>query len=265
MRTQPCHLSSRLPSYNKLVCLPQHLGLTVSIGLIGVAQLHAQLAQQAQPASEARAEVVPVVLERGADYRVVEWVQAATDEAGDPITATNQFTMVASGLHYLDSEGQWRETVSEFVPVENGFVAARGPHQVALSSDIATPGAVTVVTAEGQTLTSNPTLLAYVDRATGQSVHLAALKSSRGEQVEAGTILYADAFDLVSASVRAVYRASGFECDVILHRQLPDPAQFGLNPETTDLAVYSEFFGTQPSAAVAREVPVGTEEKAVDT
>ncbi|HRI15836.1 MAG TPA: hypothetical protein PLX89_22795, partial [Verrucomicrobiota bacterium] len=101
-----------------------------------------------------------------------------------------------------------------------------------------------------------PTLLAYVDRATGQSVQVAALKSSLGEQVAAGTILYSDAFDSVSASVRAVYRASGFECDVILHRQLPDPALFGLNPDTTDVAVYTEFFGTQPTRAETREMPL---------
>jgi len=146
-----------------------------------------------------------------------------------------------------------------------GFLATRGPHQVALAEDLSTPGAVLVVTADGQTLRSVPVLLAYVDRATGQSVRLADLKPSRGELIAANTVLYSDAFDTLEADVRAVYTAADFECDVILRRQPMDPAFFGLSPDTTDLAVYSELFETQPTRAESWEVPIGEGEQGIDT
>lgn len=92
---------------------------------------------------------------------------------------------------------------------------------------------------------------------SGQSIRIADVKSSRGEIIAAGTVLYPDAFDTVAADVRAVYSAASFEFDVILRRQLPDPALFGLHPETTDVEVYTEFFETQPTRTQINPVPVG--------
>ncbi|MCW5558430.1 MAG: hypothetical protein KIT22_11440, partial [Verrucomicrobiae bacterium] len=206
-----------------------------------------------------------VVVEREADSRVVEWYSTTVDEMGQSLVLTNRYTEVATGLHWLDAQGQWQNTVAELVPVAGGFLATQGPHQVALSEDLSTPGAVTLVTSDGKTLRSHPVLLAYVDRATGRSVRLADLKPSRGELVAANTVLYSDAFDTLAADVRAVYTASGFECDVILRRQPIDPAFFGLNPDTTDLAVYSEFFETRPTNLEAWEVPVAEGEQGADT
>ena len=176
-----------------------------------------------------------VVLERGPDHRVVEWYSEILDESGTSLTLTNRYTEVATGLHFLDAKGEWYETVAAFEEVPNGWVAARGPHQVALSTDLSVPGSVTVVTVDGVTLRSTPTLLAYVDRSTGQEVHLASLRPTRGELILPGTVLYPNAFDAVAADVRAIYTAAGFECDVILRGALPNPAEFGLNPDTTDL------------------------------
>ena len=89
---------------------------------------------------------------------MTQWIRPETDEAGNTMTVTNQFTTIASGMHWLDESNTWQETVEEFVPVTGGFVATRGQHQVAptleLSPDLA--GAVTVVTADGQTLRSSP-------------------------------------------------------------------------------------------------------------
>ena len=209
-------------------------------------------------------ESEPVMVEQGADFRVVEWVTATTDESGEKLSITNRYTEVATGLHYRDEQGQWQETVAEFVAVPDGFVAARGPHQVALSSELTVPGAVTVVTADGQTLRSSPALLAFTDRVSGESVLLAEVQPSRAEQIEPGTVLYANVLDSVPADLRTVYTAAGFECDLILREPLPDPAHYGLNPDTTDVEVYTEFFGSQPTAVEIREVPVGERESAAD-
>ncbi|MBN9692179.1 MAG: hypothetical protein J0M24_18190 [Verrucomicrobia bacterium] len=209
-------------------------------------------------------ESASVTVEQGADFRVVEWVTATTDESGEKLSITNRYTEMATGLHYRDEQGQWQETVAEFVAVPDGFVAARGPHQVALSTELTVPGAVTVVTADGQTLRSSPALLAFTDRVSGESVLLAEVQPSRAEQIEPGTVLYANVLDSVPADLRTVYTAAGFECDLILREPLPDPAHYGLNPDTTDVEVYTEFFGSQPTAVEVREVPVGERESAAD-
>ncbi|MBN9692293.1 MAG: hypothetical protein J0M24_18760 [Verrucomicrobia bacterium] len=209
-------------------------------------------------------ESAPVMVEQGADFRVVEWVTATTEESGEKLSITNRYTEVATGLHYRDEQGQWQETVAEFVAVPDGFVAARGPHQVALSTELTVPGAVTVVTADGQTLRSSPALLALTDRVSGESVLLAEVQPSRAEQIGPGTVLYANVLDSVPADLRTVYTAAGFECDLILREPLPDPGQYGLNPDTTDVEVYTEFFGSRPTAVEVREVPVGERESAAD-
>lgn len=204
------------------------------------------------------------VVDRGGHHRAVRWTTKTVDAAGVTETHTNSYTEVASGLHFVDEKGAWQESVAEFVPTRDGFLAARGPHQVALSRDLDVAGAVTVVTPEGQTLRSTPTLLAYVDRITGESVRLADLHPTKGQMVAPNVVLYPDAFDSVAADVRAVYTIGAFEFDVVLRRQLPDPAKFGMDPATTDLAVYTEFFDTRPTAKHAQEHTGKGDEKLAD-
>ena len=204
------------------------------------------------------------VVDRGGHHRAVRWTTRTVDAAGVTETLTNSYTEVASGLHFVDEKGVWQESVAEFVPTRDGFLAARGPHQVALSRNLHSEGAVTVVTPEGQTLRSTPTLLAYVDRVTGESVRLADLHPTKGQLIAPNVVLYPDAFDSVAADVRAVYTIGAFEFDVVLRRQLPDPAKFGMDPATTDLAVYTEFFDTRPTAKHAQEHPGKDGDKRAD-
>ncbi|MEN9676023.1 MAG: hypothetical protein RIS76_1919, partial [Verrucomicrobiota bacterium] len=225
-------------------------------GIVFVPAAESAVAQATQPPSaEGGVRGVPSIVERGPHDRMWQWTEAETNEFGTELVATNSFTEVATGLHFRGDNGAWQETVAAFEVVGDGFVAARGLHQVALANDLSVAGAVTLVTPEGQTLRSTPTLLAFVDRSTGESVRIGDLKASRGELVEPNIVLYPDAFDTVAADVRAVYTAAGFECDVVLRRQLPDPAAFGMNPDTTELAVYTEFLDTQPDSAESRPFP----------
>ena len=187
------------------------------------------------------------MVSQGRDFRVVEWLTRETTDTGGELVSPNSYTELATGLHYPGPKGEWLETVAEFAPVAGGYLAARGPHQVALSTDLSTPGAVTVVTPDGQTLRSTPTLLAYVDRVSGKSVRLANLKPSKGGLTAPNVVLYTDAFDTLAADVQATYTAGAFESDVILRKQLPDPKAFGFDPETTDVAVYTEWFDTKPT------------------
>jgi len=52
-------------------------------------------------AAEAPTERAPVVIERGAGHRVMEWLTDLTDEAGQALVVTNRYTEVAAGLHYF--------------------------------------------------------------------------------------------------------------------------------------------------------------------
>ncbi len=76
---------------------------------------------------------------------------------------------------------------------------------------------------------------------------MASLRPTRGELILPGAVLYANTFYAVAADVRAIYTAARFECDMILRGTLPDPAESGLNPDTTDYAVFTKFFDTQPT------------------
>ena len=77
-----------------------------------------------------------IVTERGSHHRVVQWLSREQDKAGKERGFTNSVTELASGIDYPDERGVFQESVAEFVRTKDGFVAARGPHQVALARDL---------------------------------------------------------------------------------------------------------------------------------
>ncbi|MBK9140481.1 MAG: hypothetical protein IPM17_17265 [Verrucomicrobia bacterium] len=50
---------------------------------------------------------------------------------GRLVTTTNQVIGLATGQHYQDAEGQWRDTRAEILPLGEGVVAAPGPTRAA--------------------------------------------------------------------------------------------------------------------------------------
>jgi hypothetical protein len=149
-------------------------------------------------------------------------------------------------MHYQDAAGNWQDTVPAFESSAGGFTAARGLHQVALGNDVSLPGAVTLVTPDGKILRSAPSALAYIDRVSGKIVQLASVQSSQAVLADTNVVVWENAFDLLQADVRAKNTAAGFECDVVLRRKLPAPATLGLNPDSVELAVFTEWIGGQP-------------------
>ena len=128
------------------------------------------LAAQQPPAADPTA-LESSVVERGPHHRVVQWLSRETDAAGNTTVFTNQYIEVATGMHYVDERGRLQETVAEFVPVKDGFVAARGPHQVSLAGDLSAAGAVTVVTPDGKTLRNcSPTWTTPPAKACGSPI-----------------------------------------------------------------------------------------------
>ncbi len=135
----------------------------------------------------------------------------------------------------------------------NGAVGRFGQHKVLLAPNLNSSGSIFLQTGDGKRLRSHPLGLAYYDPATGRSVLLATLKDSRGQWVPPNQIIYRDAFDGdgLKADVRYTYNQNSFEQDVILRTRPPSPAQYGLNPVTTRLEIWTEFL--QPPTPVRQQ------------
>jgi hypothetical protein len=153
---------------------------------------------------------------------------------------TNAFIVLGAGLHYL-LEGQWRESREAIEIIDGGAVARHGPHQVAFANNLNTGGAIVLLTPDGHQLSSHVLGLAYADAATGKCVLIAGIKDCVGS-VHSNQVHYPYAFDgRFRADVRYTYTISGLEQDVVLLEQPPPPSEYGLDPRTTRLEVWTEF------------------------
>lgn len=229
--------------------------------LLRTTDLHGQ---QQPPGGEPRREEGKVsespsirILERGLNHRVEQWSQNVLGDDGRDQEVTQTYTVLATGMHYLDS-GELKETLAEFVPVRGGFVAHRGPHKVAVSESLNVAGAVVVQSSDGALWKSTPLAFAVRDR-DGNVAILGELKGAKAEQISSNTILFRDAFrgDVI-ADVRVVYSAAGVECDVILRQKLPLLDEVDLN--SSELVVLTEVFERSNFKYSPVELPFVTNE-----
>jgi hypothetical protein len=214
-----------------------------AIFTIGLA--HAQAASPALPSAAANpplavATPYAITLQDG-NSRVWERTVYEKSPAGQVVPKKQRYTELAAGLNYKDGRGRWvesRETIEAFA---RGAVARQGPYQVIFAGNLNTAGAIDLQTPDKKRLRSHILGLAYHDSASGQSVLIGQIQDSPGELTASNQVLYPDAFAGVKADVRYTYRKSRFEQDVILREQPPAPEACGLNPETTELEVMTEF------------------------
>jgi hypothetical protein len=184
----------------------------------------------------------PFLLERGPNHRIVRHVTWQTNEVGQISARTNNYTEIATGLHYQEN-GVWKETKEEIEILPNGAgaVARQGGHKVIFAPNLNTPGVIDLETPDGQRLRSHVLGLGYYDPASGRSEIIAEVKSSEGELVGNNQVIYRDAFAGVAADVRYTYRKSGFEQDIILRSRPPAPEKFRMSSKTARLEVFTEF------------------------
>jgi hypothetical protein len=102
-------------------------------------------------------------------------------------------------------------------------------------------GTVDLLTPDGQRLRSRVVGLAYTESDTRRSAFIAEAKDSQGFVFGRNQVLYLDAFDTVKADMRFTTTISSFEQDVIVRERLPSPAEFGLNPATSKLEVWTQM------------------------
>jgi F5/8 type C domain-containing protein len=183
------------------------------------------------------------VVERGPHYQTVQRVSLSVDASGQTMAETNSYVQLTPGLHWFNPETQqWEETIEGFEITPDGHAVARkGPHQAVLTPNIATPGAVDLLTSDGKRFQSHVLGLSYFDPVSGQSALIAEVTNSIGELVSPNQVIYPNAFTDFSADVRFTYTKLGWEQDVILRERPPGPGEFGLNPNTAQLQVLTEF------------------------
>src|SRR5207247_3098935 len=183
----------------------------------------------------------PAVVEVGPHHRV--WQNVSAGEHGQ--TITNSYTELATGMNYLDpATGQYTESQATFEITSKGYaVASKGQHQAILAPNINSGGSVDLRMPDGSRLLSNPMGLSFYDRSNGTNVLVAEVKDCIGQFIAPNVILYDDAFTDIKGAVRYTYTKAGFEQDVLIYDSsaLGSPEDYGLNPATTLLEMYSEF------------------------
>lgn len=181
------------------------------------------------------------VVERGANYRILERTNYEALPSGELIPHVRRVTELATGLNFTNSQtGQWMPSKEEIDLLPDGSAAAtQGQHQAYFPPDIYS-GVIEVVTPDGQHLKSRPVGISYDDGT--HTVLVAQLKDCVGEIVGANQVTYPDAFKGIKADIRVTYTRSGIEQDVILREQPPTPDSYGLR--NARMQLLTEFLDT---------------------
>jgi alpha-tubulin suppressor-like RCC1 family protein len=198
--------------------------------------------------------------EIGANHR------AWSREVKEPMTASQQRTRImeiATGMNYWDGR-QWTASEAAFEVTPDAFVANRLQHLVTLNGDLNRLGAVTVVTRDGVVLHSTPVAIGLYDAATGASMIIAGIQSSRGVLVKPNKVVYQNAFrglngEGLCADVMYTVDRASFEQDVIITGRI-DPEAYGFPKATTQLQIYTEFYEAPRPQRVRRPIRVENRE-----
>lgn len=194
--------------------------------LLGVAAASAQEAQ---------------ILDRGADYRVVQSVLQLTNTQGEAYWSTNTHTEIGTGMHYW-SDDQWKESHAVF-KLGNGFaVADEVPHRFTLAANLNQEGAVVMETSDGKVFRSTPLILVFRDTITGEGVIVGQIQDCVGEQIAPNQIVYPNALDGVACSLRYTVLNEGIEQELIIQEPLR-AEEFDLqNPGSARLELWTGFY-----------------------
>jgi len=167
---------------------------------------------------------------------------ATNKMSGIQVVTTPQIVGAAPALETLQPV-----SARQIVSAPGGAVANYAAHKVGFAENVNNVPALDFAMPGGAELSSHILGLCYYGP-NGESVLFAPLKDSQGQIQPPNQILYADSFLGASADVIYTYTDSSMEQDIIIRKQLPSPAKFGLDPATARLAVLTEFFNpVQPA------------------
>jgi len=179
------------------------------------------------------------VVERGPHHRVWQRVTPYVTSYQKTYLRTNSYVEIATGMHYWKDGWFESQEVIELFP--DGAIARQGQHQVIFTPNLNTAGAIDLLTVDGKRFRSEVLGLAYTDAATGKSALIAEPKDCLGE-ISGNKVIYRDAFSgPFVADVRYTYTRGNFEQDVVIRQTPPSPADYGLDPATIRLEMWTEF------------------------
>jgi hypothetical protein len=181
--------------------------------------------------------------------------------SGDVTARTNSFVELATGSSFF-ANGQWNDSSPAIQITQTGAEATNAQHHVRFLGNINSFGAIDITLPEGNKhLVSTPIGLTFFDTASQKSVMIAEIASSEGQLLQTGNeVLYPSAFSDIEADLLYVNTVSGFEQLVVLREQLPSPAEWGLDPETTLLQVITEFVNPPLPQITERKVAWGVDQ-----
>jgi alpha-tubulin suppressor-like RCC1 family protein len=239
-------------------CWPA-LVLLLTLSMPALAQQEIQATNSVDAGVTTNESAAYAVADVGANYRV--WQQAVplfTNESGQVTYLTNSYRELATGMNFL-SNGQWVASTEDIQITPEGGAATNGQHQVNFAANINAANAVQITTPDGLQLNTHIMGLTYYDSATGSNVLFAELQDTTGQLVTNNQVVYPNAFTDSDADVRYTYTRAGLEQDIVVQQQLPAPATYGLNPDTTWLQVWTEF--TDPPTPGIEPILDGADER----
>jgi len=186
-------------------------------------------------------EAVPV--ERSPHETTWQYATQGWDVEGNPITTTNSYVQVATGLNRFDATTQQFVPASAEIEVVNGVGVIRQAQHSAIISANANDleGVLDLEMPDGKRLIMQTIGVAVTDPDTGASTFLGEVKDSIGI-VEGNTVTFPDAFDNLSADIVIHSRLSGIESDIVIKERIDRAwvqAQ-GVDPERARIEVWHQ-------------------------
>ncbi len=223
--------------------------MAVSLAIFTFTQSYAQNRVVTVPA-----DTDYTIKERGANQRV--WQRETYQRApnGRIETQLHSYAELTTGMHYKNDQGDWIESKEEIEAYPKGAIARQGQYQVIFADNINSYGSIDLQTPDKMRLRSHILGLMYHDTASDDAVMIARVQDAKGELIAKNQVLFENAFDGVKGSVRYTYQRGSFEQDVILLEQPPAPAAFGMNPDTTELEVVTEFVDSPKEKLSVRQM-----------
>ena len=159
------------------------------------------------------------------------------------------YTEIRPGLHVLASDSQYQDADTTLTATPSGAQAKQLSSPVRFESHLSY-GRPTVEQGDetNPVLEASPALIVYRDLSTDRTVVLARSQPA-SLTFEKNIATYKDAFDQLRADVRYTVRAGNLEQDVLLFEKPLKPSAYGLNDETTVLAVMTRVFSLEDRIA----------------
>ena len=189
----------------------------------------------------------PSVAELGPHHRV-------HTEASGEAQPGQRIVSLGTGMNYWDGQ-KWAPSDPTFDLTEDAFVANRLHYKVRIQANLNQPAAVTVITPEGIELRSTPVAVGLYDTATGASAIIGAITDCAGVLVDDGTVVFENAFTGICASLVFRIQRGSFEQDCVITGKL-NPADWGFDPATAQIRIFTEFYGAVQPEIVRRPVRI---------